>query len=755
METRVNLYPYQVIPAGELNALQGYAQASMDRIVRELLFDEPRYSGFTVTAPSALQLSVARGAFYRAGQVYPSTDVQSLSLTSLLPSSGSRIVLVVVSGDTVNTDEQSVKFLVDAVTRAVQPRPVARRVARQASIELVAGAASASPSRPALPAGSIVVSSLRLAPSGVVDGPDMETANSAISLEKAMTAIALLQAQDKKTAALINTLRSDNAAMASQIKATATRAELGWMIRDIIQMKERLDIPDNQSPRGIDYFVTDSETDGASTAIVEGGYVKFGEIERASQLVALLNPSDSRVDISEIGLIMPKSTDALRIEVDDKDAEIAIASYGIAANVLKKQTLTRSYYYYAEKQPYEELETKLKQQYVVRVRNPKTDAFEVLELAGANWRLVSRGNDGLPGDSPFWRIDVTTDTWSIGATTVNVSGAKIAQTFLCAQAGWHKRLDVGFTDIAAVGNVFVAITKCNEAGTPDLNNTVATATVAASALKKWPAWSSVLFDPFWLERGVRYAVVLISTGNHRVGISKSNDLTNGTLFISTDGDYWSGSIEQDLVFRLWGCKFASNNVTVEIGDIALPGGIRQLQAIFTGFQPAGTDLIMQAQIAGAWRTIGEKDATILSTAPTQVKLRLVFVGTKDLMPGVDLTASRMIASRPRTPTTHISTVQSMPAGGVTASSVKLVLEMIGFDAAIHTLTAAVLHGAGYATEVAATSFRTETIGPGKTRRVFTIGGLPNITSFKLKFTMGSSNPAKLFSVVSRDHTGYT
>ncbi len=285
---------------------------------------------------------------------------------------------------------------------------------------------------------------------------------------------------------------------------------------------------------------------------------------------------------------------------------------------------------------------------------------------------------------------------------VSTTGSRLAQTFLCAQAGWHKRIDLYFSDAALTGDVHISVCALGTDGDPDLSQIIATSTLSVASIKK-KAWTAINFDPFYLQRGKRYAFVVTTGGNHVLGCAIANGLSNGTLIASTDGVSWQVDLAKDLMFRLYGCKFASTKIIVDIEEVDLSGGIRELQTILTGHQPSGTDLVIQGRIAGVWRNLSEEDDTVLAGGPALVPLRLVFVGTKDLMPAIDLTKSRVIASRPLLSSMHVSTIRSLGSG--TTASVRVSEVSYDFDDAAHDWTCTLLHGGSFTTEVAATTVK--------------------------------------------------
>lgn len=751
---------YAQATAADLNAISSLLRGSVDYLTRHLLYDEARYIGYNVTAADAYNISVAAGALVVGGRCYDTTTATALSITNLLPSANLRTVLVVVSGEEVETDTETRKFLTDVTTRTTQPKSTTTRISRQANVELIAGTAAASPSRPSVPSGALVVASFTISATGIVSGSlAMETANATFRLETAIAAINTLNANLKKTNSLLTTLRSDIASLAagqkklaraSEVEALQTRTTTISKHVNVLQNKvshayEALSLSDEFSYMGFDTFGTDDESDtgnGAYTAVIEGGRVRFGRAEKTTKLTALLSANDSKVDITTSGLIAPVGTDTLRIECDDKDSEVAIASYQVTTTEMKQKTLTKSFIWYASATGRTAQEDYFASNPKIKLYDPEADAWSTVDLTTVKWKLVGSGKNNI------WTVRVTSAYWDKVTTTKTVTGARLCQTFLCAQSGWHRRIDLGFTSIGPTGDVHVALCELDDDGYPDRTAVLETATVAVADLKTWPTWTPFEFDPVWLDKGQRYGIIITTTGNHKLGMSTSDDLTNGTLMTWTSGSIWSIDLAKDACFRLYGIRYAATTVIVDIEDITVAGGITEVQSILHGYEPTGTALILQARIAGVWRSLTSDDQTVLAAKPTQLPLRFVFKGTKDVMPAINISKSAIIASRPLSSSVHVSTVRTLPVN--TTTTVVYVTEIAtGFDESVHDWTVKLLTGAGYATEVVATAVKTEELLNGRVSRLWKFAGLPAISAYKIETIMTTNNAGVVFDVEKR------
>ena len=748
MEKKVNFVVNFEVPASDLNALQTATETSMDTIVRELLFSDSKYLGMVVSKNSVLEIAIGTGYFISSGAVYVKAAATTKSLTSLLPASNYRRCLVVATGEEAETEQQNRRYLVNAATRELQPRTVATRIARNAVVDVIAGAASANPSRPSVGNGYVVVAEFIIGPSGITSDPVMETANEADSLQEAMDNVALLKSQDAKFAAMMETIRSEISGLAVSVRNKADSIDLRNIIGDVLELRERLDVPDIATFWGVDSFGSASESDEAFsgyTARIEGGAMQMGTAEVTHKLIALANANDPKLDITESGLIMPKSSSDIRLSVTDFDSSVSIASYAVSTIVGRRKKHSNFFIYYATKPGREFATTFLDANPVIRVRKPEDYSWRSINLAGKRFRLKQIANSGKKG----WEIHFDEPYWDMDTVEVSTTGSRLGQTFLCSQAGWHKRLDLYFTDVGATGNVRVKICELSEDALPDLQEIIADTTIAIADIVSG-GWTRADFDPFYLRRGRRYAFVVTTAGDHELGCAISTGLSSGTAVATTDGTIWNTDLGKDLMFRLYACTFEKQRVVIDLEDITLTGGIREISSVISGHRPSGTKLIIQAkQAGGQWRNLADDDDTVLNSAPSQLSLRLVFIGTKDIMPAIDLSRSRVIASRPLLSSVHVSTVRSVGSAGYTTTDAITVREASwDFDEDDHNWTVTILHGASYATEVTATAVKTRTRADGAKMRIWTFD-VPSVSTYRIKTLLEAVSANNTMSVTWR------
>jgi hypothetical protein len=291
-------------------------------------------------------------------------------------------------------------------------------------------------------------------------------------------------------------------------------------------------------------------------------------------------------------------------------------------------------------------------------------------------------------------VTTTEYYWDRVVTEYTVAGATIAQTFLNAQAGWFLGPTVYFTDPAASGDVHAVVCECT-AGAPDLEKALCKVTVTAANLKKYPTETRFPMPPIFLEAGKRYAVVFTSSGAHKLAMADKNRYAAGTLMRATDGAAFEpiDVADKDLLLELPFARFSASRVEVELAAQSLSGGMSDIDLLFEAIKPGGCELqfFYQPQASTDWYPIDDPQGTTpLNALPPLVRLKAVFVGSPDVMPGFALTGSRIMTYRLKTAFKHVSVLQTL---GAASDEIKVTAYLEGFDPAHHTATVKLQIGA--------------------------------------------------------------
>ncbi|RUM88242.1 MAG: hypothetical protein DSZ24_04250, partial [Thermodesulfatator sp.] len=283
----------------------------------------------------------------------------------------------------------------------------------------------------------------------------------------------------------------------------------------------------------------------------------------------------------------------------------------------------------------------------------------------------------------FWRDCIEIPYWYLCQVTKSINGSQIAQTFLNAQNGWLTAVALYFTKKEANGTVYLHLCETKN-GLPDPERCIAETSLEPSAFNTYPEPTVFEFPrPVFLKAGTRYALLVTTAGNHRLAVVSGEKYTQGTLFYSTDGAYFLGDLTKDLMMDFHFARFKSAFCQVELKPISLSDGIAGLDLLAGMVVPDACDLIFEYQLDGHWYPVEEATADNLLGLPAMLPLRVSFVGSSDVMPGLELSGSRLRAVRPATHFKHLSTERTLPAA---SSQIQVQLLLENFDPSKHTVS---------------------------------------------------------------------
>ncbi len=281
----------------------------------------------------------------------------------------------------------------------------------------------------------------------------------------------------------------------------------------------------------------------------------------------------------------------------------------------------------------------------------------------------------------FWVDTYQEPYWDLESTDHSVEGAQVAQTWLQRQDGWLSSIGLYFTRLAGNGNIHVAICEATN-GAPDPSKIIMKVNIDHADLKAYPTATKFTIPPTYMEAGKRYAALVITNAAHYVAMAEGNAYAGGTFFYTTDGDYHVGDLTKDMMLDLYFAQFHHPRVVVDMQPLNLDGGIADIDLLASLIAPASTELTYEIDAGNGWIPISKLSLNALIGLPPLVKLRLVFLGTTDIMPGIRLSGSQAKVSRARTNFLHISKVRTL-AGN--ATKVTLLSRLEGWSNN-HTLT---------------------------------------------------------------------
>jgi len=343
--------------------------------------------------------------------------------------------------------------------------------------------------------------------------------------------------------------------------------------------------------------------------------------------------------------------------------------------------------------------------------------------------------------------------WDRVTTTTTLNGQQVAQTFLNSQDGWLSQVGLYFSRKAASGDVTVLV--CETAfGMPDLQRVISRTTVPVASILTGSVSggaglpslveTKVPITPTYLVAGRRYALVLVTTGDHYVAMTNTdNGVVQGTFFVSTDGAFFAGNLIDDLKMRLYFAQFERSRLSVELAPLQLAGGILDLDILNEGITPPACRTDFEVQVNGAWVPLdAAPNGPNLSGLPAILPLRATLTGTTDLMPGFSLPGSQVIVSRPKTAFTWVSEDKTL---GSATTSIKIITDLQSYDETKHDCSVSLRTGSTLATTETADVVEDETLANGTLRRT-SVFNIASASKYQVRIVGSTTTAADLFLV---------
>lgn len=751
MEKIVRFDDYMEQQGSDHTALQQNARTSIDHLVVDAVTRTRRYAGLTVTKTAQAEIRIDQGRFYdAAGAIYNKASASTQSMLSYLAAASKRIVVVSAYGIENETDATVRDYLVNVETEQVEPRAVNMTTSRDVVIAFTQSAESVDPQTPPVPANHVAVAKVLLDTTQVVS-IEMLTDNAVTSTESLDVRTDGLETWKGQIEPRVASLATDLADLANRLARMSPAGSLAEVKLDLARVKEALRFPQNAASYGADFFLYADKSDTGDVAgqgydclVMEGG--RFPDANADEFELSLFSPLDPNASLVG-GVLLPRYSEEIKIASDAYASDLGIAQYGFQEHTMKQGSMARS-----------------------RVR-----------YGGTLWQCSNGVNWSTPGQEPAAANLYDFETWadirtSVGWIDVNnpthfatrtdtlwydswkepfmyavvtdhvINGAQVAQSFLVSNDVWATSLEFYVTQKGGAENIVANLVEVTN-GVPDPDKTMAHVVYPHASILI--GWNKVAIPPTFLQKGKRYALVLTSNANHKIGMASGQSYLEGTFFYSTDGQYFLGDLTKDMMFRVWGARFAAAQVTIEFQPINLDGGFRYIDILAGMWRPESTDIVFEVRPTGApaWQPLTADNAGVLASAPALAQFRARFIGTRDMQGSISLTGSRVHVSRPKTAFKHVSTPITVPS--TTAIVLKAVME--GFDETPHDLTAKLRIGSS--DEIADTVV-TKLLDADRKRyeRTWSFSPLAT-TSFRIVFTGATASPQNTFHIAER--TFYT
>lgn len=754
-ESVVKFHQDQQVTFTDLNDMGEFARTSLDHVVNDAIEPAAKFWGFPVTETGTLEVTVGEGRLYSKGAVFFRNDEGGvvLSLASLVPVVTKKIITVAVWGNQIDTAVEPRTFLVDVETLQTEAEAVATENRRHAEVNLVGGTEAAVPVAPALDANVIAVAHILMDPGGIVSITKV-TDNEIVSVSENTADIKALEIWRQLTGQRLDTLASDLATLAGKIHGLVDRRSFNDLSADVARLRDLEGLPETFLASDADHFLDKSKSDDQHQdwlARIEEG-IRFPAAQQKVAQILLFNQFEDRVIVHPDGLMLPSYVDQARISVLGNDDEIAIASFTQQNVDVVQKTRTRKRLRFGAS-----FKKCTNDRWWQDGQYDRTTG--VFSRNGETFQVIS----GDPNQDhqwlrlrKFWYDTFEQSYWDVVVTETTVQGAMIAQSFLSSQDGWLTGVNLFFTDVGPSGDVHVLITETT-GGAPDVEKVLARVQFSVDDLETYPTKTEIPIGPVHLPAG-RYAVVLITAGAHTVAVVEENKFAQGSLFTSTDGQWFMGNLTDDLAIELMFAKFDQPRVEVQMQPLDLENGIANIDILAETIVPGGMALDYEVQINGIWNRLDENNTNILNGLPALLPFRLVFTGTTDNHAGISLGAPSTTETwRPRSDFDHVSSERALLSA---ADQIEVRVLTEWWDDTDHTISCVLfIDGSPNWSVELAPDATTEIPLPdlmgveGRVEHRFNFGSLsglsPDLQNYKIKISGDTLNVLNTFHVAER------
>lgn len=745
MEKVVVFRDYQEQQAQDHTDLQAYARATFDHLVLDAVTATRRYAGFNVSKTAQAEIQIAPGRFYDVlGAMYHRDTTLVQNMLTYLPAVAKRKVLVSVYGAENETDVEERDFLTDVDTGRTEPQAVSTARSRDAVLTLSPGTESADPQPPAIPVGHAPIAYVTLDTIQVVL-VEMLTDFQVSSTEQLDTRTDSLEVFQAQIGPRVTSLASDLAALQAKLNQSAAQFDIAMIYRDLAEVKEKAGLPASYSQYGADYFIDPFESDIDDSqlfgydALTDMG-ARFPAANADIFEISLFSANDPNAAYSN-GLLLPAYDKVVALSNTVYHEDLGIAQYGYQTyNLLQKKIRKERLRYGGS---YSVCTNGAVMAGATGEQAPTwLPDFETYETTTVN--DPGGGHRWIQYDG-WWHDSWTETYWELETIDHTITGAQVAQTFLVSNDMWAVQLSIYITAKAAAENIIVNIAEVTT-GQPDTQKIILHQVYAQASILI--GWNDIAISPTFLERGKRYAIILTSNANHRIGMSYGQQYLDGTFFYSTDGQYFLGDLMKDMLFKIWSAKFRAAQVTIEFAPINLDGGLRDIDITAGTIVPESCDLVyeMRPNGSGEWLPLIPTNVAALTGAPPLCQFRARFIGTRDIHAGLQVIGSRVYISRPKTTFVHVS--ESLTLAAPTSNLyIRCFLER--FDDTPHDFTCSI-KVAGSPATINPLSYTDELLDAGLKRWARTFHFTPPaVSAFTIIMTGTTNSPAHIFHVAER------
>ncbi|MCR5941109.1 hypothetical protein FG152_09770 [Ochrobactrum sp. XJ1] len=750
----------QNVTLSDFQNLAEFPRAALDTLIEAAVSGQldACYSGATVAKTGTTQVTVeAPIILFKDAKLYTGdTNPTVLNLLAQMPTSGNRrIVAILLQSQTASDGTEPRDFVVNGSVYPpqVDPQPTATIEWRKATVAIQLGDQAPSPVKPVVESANTVIAWVTLSSTEIVN-VEQNFDNRLTTLRYLDDRVQVVENWMDDTQPVVEGLKTDVSKLVASNADKLSKQMQIYLLEQLARVAEQTGMPEGKSYSKSDYFLDTSDSDlehiESVTKVEEG--IRFADDNAQTIGLSLLTPSDTSIQVSQGGMVLPRYTENNLISITERSTEHALANGGSQTIEYRLNTISKT-----------------------RIRYG--DPF--LVCTNAAWWATGRYDQTLgifyQNDGSEYNVEFTQGTdpnhylmrarqifydsyeepyWAATVVQASYTGQVAGNTFMMPRSGWVTGFNLYFSRVdAGGGDVRFGLCEVFENGSPNYGSCLAVTTVTSENLKVHPVATKFALDPVFLEGGKRYGWFVITSGNHWLAMAEDNKYAQGSFFVSTDGLWSQGSITLDACFELLVAEFSAPRVTVNLGAWNLSGGICAIDLLTKQVVPDGCEISYEVQIGSAWHTVQgvASGGSPLFNLPANINARMVMLGTTELMPGINLSQSSVTVSRPRTDGVHITAAREAP-GAVTEVIEILILEH--YDETIHDLSCTLLTGADYATETQPTAVSDEVQADGSIRRVcsWTLGS--SVTSWKRKTTYDTTSALAVFLVSAATSVSY-
>lgn len=702
----------QELQAADLNNMQDFARATIDRLTSDGVGEGQFFTGFSPQETGTYEITLGPGRLYSSGGMYREVASTVHDLFNLRPISQTTIVAITAFGQNLETDVQPRDVLIDPDNGTTEPQPVAMETLRKAAIGVIPGAEDAAPQPPAIPANNVLLALVTLSTSGIAS-VSYQTQNLLPQAHRNKVGLDAVEAWRAEIENALTTFRSDMAALAGALGTKADRSRVDYHANRLAALEAGVstiseDFRNHQAEvaatsiflaANVELYssTTKSDTDHVDyDARVSGGlHFPFTASDTPAGGLQLLNPADPKVRIVD-DILKPVATSETTLSVRGNEAgQAGLTAYSSTTTRSVAHTGTRS------------ISQAGLNDVVIRTV-PRNGAPTVLAVGGQPYNATN--TQSSPKGSDWVEVvyrgttapTTTTETYTYytqETDTVNHTAHGRSQGFMTSRGGWVNEARLWFHTLDANQGATIILCEADDSGVPKMARTLGRVTVTYETLiaKNADGSSSITLPPVYLSAGQRFSLVILSEGAHKLSlVSGTRNLSQGQHHALTAADTWTAPGDQaqhDIEMELAFDRYEDTSVTIDLQPLQLSGGVTNLVLQTPLLTPANTSVRFELQAAGAWYELwpGQSiDGYDWSQSAPIIPLRVTLIGTNDVMPSIGIGAkSEFTVGRMATAMTHIS---ELIDAGSPASKIRVKTRLENFDEANHDCTISLLVG---------------------------------------------------------------